>query len=257
MLEGLDRVWNNAEKRQVVGYKVVIMAWSNGVVTIPLDFRYWHKDMGKTKLELAQEMLTEWREKIQVDMVLMDGLYSSNEMMKFLDRLEVFFIMRLPKNRKVQKRRGELNAQIEDHWQFRLQRNARTGFFRGIINGKWRSIIANKRRAQNGNYRTVFLVTNLRDAAKDILSTYSVRWNIEKFFRTAKHKLGLQDCQARALDRQSVHILACLASYAIIETIRLFYDYYNADQVIRLIRSKKNDTILCETEIWRIFCAQA
>ncbi len=224
-----------------------------GKVTIPLDFQCWYKWENKTKLDLAREMIAFWKERIAVDWILMDGLYCSEDMMSFLDKLKIFFIMRLPKNRIVQKMKGQLKAKIGDHWQYRLQKNSRIGLFKGLINGKRRFIVAAKRRARNGEYRTIYMVTNLKQSAERILETYSLRWNIEKFFRTAKKKLGLQDCQTRKITKQNIHTLAVFAVFGMADSISASYGYDNVDEVIRMIRSKKIDYNIFNPSIWRIF----
>lgn len=44
----------------VFGYHVVVLAWTNGIFSIPLSFRFY-QDKRKTKIALAQELLREAR----------------------------------------------------------------------------------------------------------------------------------------------------------------------------------------------------
>lgn len=63
LFEKLD-VWNTADAENVLGFKLVVLAWTNGKVTIPVDFKYWFKGDGKTKLDLAKEIIVTWRKKV-------------------------------------------------------------------------------------------------------------------------------------------------------------------------------------------------
>ena len=83
-------------------------------------------------------------------------------------------------------------AKIDDHWQFKLRYNSRLTYFKGFINGKQRGIIAIKKLNKSGEYTTLFMVTNFKDAPKLLLEIYEIRWNIEKLFRTSKPKLGFR-----------------------------------------------------------------
>ena len=162
--------------------------------------------------------------------------------------------MRLPKNRKVQDSKQNPLIAIGDNWRFKLKKNTRKKVFKGYLQqGVLRYITASKRRKKNGDYETVYFVGNFRKPANEILSLYAKRWNIEKLFRTTKQKLGLQDSQARSLDRQKVHILSSLVAFAIADTIKVFEKLDSPDQVIRAIRSKKIRPELYDPATWRIF----
>jgi SRSO17 transposase len=49
---------------------------------------------------------------------------------------------------------------------------------------------------------------------------YGYRWNIEKFFRTAKQSLGLTHCQSTKKKLQENHIMNVFCAYAILECER-------------------------------------
>ena len=62
ILEGLGFVYDSIIEKEVKGYKLVVICWTNQEVTIPIAFRFWlneeqAKNNFKTKLELAQEMI--------------------------------------------------------------------------------------------------------------------------------------------------------------------------------------------------------
>lgn len=239
------------------GYKIVVMIWTDGKITIPIDFKIWIDGLGKTKIELAQDMIIENYKKIPFAIALMDGLYPSEEMLKLLDSLSIKFIMRLPKNRKIRKSMNELEAKIGDHWQYKLKGNTRIKLFEGFIQGVLRYITVYKQKNRKCEYETRYLISNFKETAKNILVLYKFRWTIEKFFRTVKQKLGIQDCQSRSIEGQKNHIWAVFAAYAIADAIKLNEGYETTDQTLRMIRRKNQNMINLKDSSWTIFSALA
>jgi hypothetical protein len=55
-MEGLAWVFASQERRPVLGFSLVLLAWTNGILRIPLGIRLWHTG-GLSKYELALEWL--------------------------------------------------------------------------------------------------------------------------------------------------------------------------------------------------------
>lgn len=70
---GLVNAWNKHDKHK--GYKIVVLLWTNGYITIPIDFRVWLDGVTPSKVDLMGEMTVENYKKVQFDMLLLDGLY--------------------------------------------------------------------------------------------------------------------------------------------------------------------------------------
>ena len=45
-IECLTDIYDTIMRRERCGIAIVVVAWSNGIVTIPIDFRYWYKKIG-------------------------------------------------------------------------------------------------------------------------------------------------------------------------------------------------------------------
>lgn len=252
---GLVNAWNKHDKHK--GYKIVVLLWTNGHITIPIDFRVWLDGVTPTKVDLAGEMIVENYKKVQFDMLLLDGLYPSAKMLELLDSLSVLFIMRLPKNRQICTQKGGVQIKIGKHGAFKLNKNTRTKRFAGYMNGTLRYITAHKQKNRNGEYKTRYLISNFKQTAINILIFYTFRWTIEKLFRTIKQKLGLQDCLSRSISGQKNHIWMVLTSYAIADAIKLQESYKTTDEAIRMIRKKYRSDHDINNSSWRIFHAFA
>lgn len=252
---GLVNAWNKHDNHK--GYKIVALLWTNGYITIPIDFRVWLDGVTPSKVDLMAEMIVENYKKVQFDMLLLDGLYPAAKMLNLLDSLSISFIMRLPKNRQICTTKGGVQIKIGDHWEFKLNKNTRTKRFEGHMHGKLRYITAHKQKNRNGEYKTRYLISNFKETAINILVFYTFRWTIEKLFRTIKQKLGLQDCLSRSIDGQKNHIWMVLVSYAIADAIKLQESYKTTDEAIRMIRKKYRDGYNVNDSNWRIFHAFA
>jgi SRSO17 transposase len=69
------------------------------------------------------------------------------------------------------------------------------------------------------------------------MQAYDMRWNIEKFFRTAKQKLGLQDCLVRNLSGQQNHIRHVFFAYAFLQIEKFKRKLKNTESVLKSIHS--------------------
>ncbi|MBS1986843.1 transposase [Candidatus Dependentiae bacterium] len=65
---------------------------------------------------------------------------------------------------------------------------------------------------------------------------YEYRWSIEKFFRTAKQKLSLNDCQFRKQKLQENHLLNVLFAYALLQHERKQRKLKNVETAIERLK---------------------
>ena len=108
---------------------------------------------------------------------------------------------------------------------------------------KWKKlslyVIALFRRNAVGRNIITYYVSNYKAPKKQHIFAYSIRWNIEKFFRTAKQKLGLAHCSARSLSKQKLHVYAVFAAYAYLETEKFKTSKSNPESVVSYLQDVK------------------
>ena len=193
LLEGVFDMFNAAMHRQERGLLLVIMTWNNGVVTIPIAFKWlFHKDLVgndyKTKSELAKELLLEYKDKIPFDYFLADGHYSTIYLMRFLIEQNIRFVAKFAVNRVIEAF-GEKN-QLRNHSRLKLLKNCRSISTKASFNKMELYISAHKRKKQKGEWAFTYIVSNICLQAKEYLQRYERRWKIEVMFRTMKQSLG-------------------------------------------------------------------
>lgn len=247
-MEATGLVRDGSDDKNVNGYKIVLICWTNGIITIPFDFKCWFdvdiaKKGFKTKLELMQELILEHKGNLSLKGILLDGLYPSAEMMLFLETNNIIYYMRLPKNRKVAHMPNAISFQIGDNRYFRLKRNSRRGAFKAYFQNTLRYITVSKRFICKNRFTIIYIVSNQNTDAIESLRRYKIRWQIEKLFRTLKQSLGFETCRARSVNKQTLHIFASLSSYALLELIKVDKKFHCPEDSIRYLFSIKDDFI--------------
>jgi hypothetical protein len=242
-IEGVAKVYGCAERRSALGYCVVALCWSNGEVTIPIGFGFWIlKEIAgltyKTKVKIACGLLEEFGTKVQFTHIAMDGLYYTEEMVRFLNANEINFEARAHSTRVVEI--DGTKAQLKKHKGARLRRNEHCRTVTGWWHGIKLFFTIHKRINKNGEFDVVYQVSNIETTAKEHVFIYKNRWPIEKMFRTMKQSLGLQDCCARSIEKQSAHILLTFYAYTLLQNEMFDLDLKSVEDVIRRCKYVKS-----------------
>jgi len=220
-LAGIYDIYNVVLGRPDRGLCLVVVAWNNGQVTIPLMFEFmYHKDLVgkdyKTKTEIAKSMISKLLGKISFQYILFDGHYSTIEMLKFLDEMRIYFVAKIARNRKV-KTKGGTYERLDKHPLLKLFKNNRSQKIRAHYNGMLLYFSSHKRKNKRGDYVFTYIVSNINMDQKKYCTIYKDRWAIEKMFRTIKQSLGFSHCQAIELERQKAHIYMVFIGYSFLE----------------------------------------
>lgn len=198
-LEGASFVHSSVLDRVVYGYNVVFLCWSNGIMTIPLSWR-WYKKNGKTKIDLAIELLAEAKTRWHLSprYVLFDKYYGADRLLNRLADYHWTFVGQLKCNRIINAAsiRDDLvdNGDITHGW---VTDQVKVTIIKH--DGKW------------------FFTNDLTLNPEDIPTLYKKRWPIEEVFRFLKTELSLEKCQARTVQAQKTHLASCVLAYMIIQ----------------------------------------
>ena len=199
----LGWLWSHRQNKYIFGLQLVVVCWTNGKVTIPVAWKIYQKDSGKTKITLAQELIRYclFTLRIKPKAWLFDSFYASEALLKYLINHDQLFFSQLPKNRKFnQLSLSEMNKG-RPYWQ-------ETGVIKGGIRVQ---VVKNRRK---------YYVTNSIGLERtEQLKTYKIRWQIEEVFRFVKHELGFEKCQSTSLVGQNTHFGTCFYLYATLQDI--------------------------------------
>jgi len=196
-------VFCSKDGRSVLGLNIVVLAWSNGIVTIPLAIKIWKKD-GASKYILALELLSYARNilKIKPKYVTFDSWYSLRKILQRLQKYGWIFYTQIKKNRKFN------GAQV--------QRRHKNPYWMetGTIDSDFKILIV-----RNG--KKYFATNNLAATKQELLAAYKTRWNIKTMFRTLYDQLGMEQCQSQSLTAQNAHIHLCFLAFVVLERARI------------------------------------
>ena len=88
LLAGVCDIYDSALGRPTRGLCVVIIAWSNGKVTIPIGFDWYFQkyivgDLYKTKSKIAERLILDCYKKVPFKFILADAHYSTIYLLTF------------------------------------------------------------------------------------------------------------------------------------------------------------------------------
>ena len=227
IIEGICYGYNSILNRPVKGINIVVIAWTNGDISIPIKFKVWvnRKTSGplyKKKTCLAKELISEVADKIKYDFLLMDGLYSSLDMINFCLRNCIRFIMRIHRNRCIISPDGK-RVQLQNCKDLKFMRNERTKVICAYYHGEKYYFIAEKFKNKKGEIEIRFFISNVFLQPKEYVNIYNKRWKIEETFRTMKQSLGINDCQCISFKKQELHIFAIFAAFSFLQYLKYHY----------------------------------
>ena len=247
LLVGVYTLFNNSMSRPERGLCLVVLAWSNGKVTIPIAFDWYFPreitgDWYKKKSKIAEKLISEHCKEVPYKYFLADAHYATKDLIPFLCKQNINFVMKIPRSRKVKTK--DNNVQLKLNPALRLLRNQRSAKLFAEYAGCNLYFSVQKRKNKNGEYSTVFLVSNMNLKAKEYLVIYDGRWNIEVMFRTLKQSLGLAQCQSRNLEYQRAHIYSSFFSYGFIQHEKQANSFKNPEVAIKHLSELKLNTAI-------------
>lgn len=240
LIEGVGRNYDSATGTYYTSLCSIVVMVTDGIIAIPIDHKLWIEkafagDEYKTKIEIAKELIANVASNLDITYVLADGLYASADFITWANQEQYKINMRFHSNRKINVSGQEV--QVKKY--FEGSKKDR------VIEATWRGlslyIIMHKHLNKRRNEKTVYLVSNYNaGSVKAHSRAYRKRWAIEKFFRTAKQRLGMQDCQSRKKIVQENHIRCVFLAYAILQIKRKLKGLGSPEAVIRdLLRLKQ------------------
>jgi SRSO17 transposase len=249
--------YDHSEKKTYRSICSMAALITDGITGLPIDQKLWvaednAQESYKSKCELAQELIFEIKKYVDIEMVLMDGIFATKEMIQSLIKHNILFELRIHANRNIQCENGE-KGQLKNLQQLDLNyKKHRTA--KGFWAESWLYFTSVKRETKKGRIIITYQVSNYKAPGRTHVRNYGYRWKIEIFFRTAKQSLGLKDCQSRDFDIQQNHILQVFLAYVILQIQRRKSRFKNTERALRALKHKSHDELICRiNRLDRIF----
>jgi putative transposase len=236
VIEGTNNNYDSSDGKTYKSLCAVVAVITDGTVTIPISQDIWvskelNQEEYRTKWQIAQQLIERIQKELPIYMLLADGLYAIHEFLTWLISQKIKFEMRFHSNRVVTDK--DYLGQIRYHPKLRLsgRRPMRTILI--TWQGTQFYVTAFRRINKNGEAIVIYQISNYKASAREHVRAYELRWRIEKFFRTAKQYLGLNDCQSRKLNLQQNHIMNVFLIYAMLQVERKKHKLKNVETLIK------------------------
>ncbi|EMT45688.1 IS701 family transposase [Anoxybacillus flavithermus] len=251
-IQGCDWHFSHSDHQWVWGHSLVWLMVHTFTQAFPFAFRLYDKTAGRSKIDLAIEMLSSPKGKrAQPVYVLMDSWYPSQALIEACLK-QGFHVIAMLKTNRILYPKGiavqakEFARYIEPN-DTRLvtvgNERYRVYRYEGALNGLDDAVVLLAWKADQPmtpDHLHVILSTDRELSDEDILRYYAQRWTIECFFRQAKDQLKLDGYRVRhvrAVKRYGVVVLfACV--YSIAESQQ------DISSGLELLRSRKGHSVV-------------
>ncbi|AXM89185.1 IS701 family transposase [Anoxybacillus ayderensis G10] len=206
-IQGCDWHYSHAEKKSIWGHSLVWLMVHTMTQAFPFAFRLYDKTAGKSKGELAIEMLSSLDVSRPV-YVLMDSWYPSKTLVGACLKKEFHVIAMLKTNRILYPKGTAIQAkEFSKSMEPRDTRLVTVGKeryrvyrYEGALNGLKDAVVLLAWKADQPmtlKHLHCVLSTGRELSDEEILRYYAARWSIECFFRQSKDQLKLDGYRVR------------------------------------------------------------
>lgn len=203
VIECCHWLWSTNGSRYIFGYNIVVLMWSNGVITVPLKWSFYKKESEKkdqvTKIDLTLLLL----EYAKIDLcvatneIMFDSFYSAQSILKRCEEYRWFYYTKVKSNRTLDGTQAKKRHR-NPYWE-------ETGMLSCGL--KARVIRYGKR---------YFLTNDFEKSKAEVIASYDSRWKIEEVFRMLHDQLGFDECASRSFAAQSAHATFAMTAYTIL-----------------------------------------
>lgn len=253
-IEGTAIEHDSATGNYYTAQRILAVQITDGTSSFVIDFepcynKKLYPALHKNRLELVKFMVKKVKNIFPEKKLyfVMDGAFAVKEILAWLKENNILVDMRIRKNAKI----------IFCDQKFKLADLFATIGINTTICAKWNEIelyfTKNIYQKKNGSAVDVYQASTYFSKAEEHINRYKLRWNIEKFFRTAKQHLGLQKCQSQSLETQMNHIGAVFLAYNYLHVYMLKKSLKNPEAAIKDLRNKNQKTKIRILTDWITF----
>ncbi|WP_374723336.1 IS701 family transposase [Calidifontibacillus erzurumensis] len=250
VIQGCDWHYSHADKKSIWGHSLVWLMVHTMSQAFPFSFRLYDKESGKSKGELAIEMLSSLNVHQPV-YVLMDSWYPSQTLVDACLKKGFHVIAMLKTNRILYPKGIAIQAKKLAHYiepkdthlvtvgeeRYRVYR------YEGALKGLGDAVVLFTWKADQpltSEYLHCILSTDRELSDEDILRYYTERWSIESFFRQAKDQLKLDGYRIRKHQAMKRYWILVQLAYV----YSMFESNSNFSDGLDLLRKKKGHSLV-------------
>ncbi|WP_414590171.1 transposase [Scytonema sp. PCC 10023] len=218
LTELIGYFWSGKHHRVVKGVQLITLYYTeDSGKSVPVNYRLYNKQDGKTKNDYLREMITEvltWG--LHPQMVTTDAWYASRENLKFLKNKGLGFLMGIAKNRSC-----SINGR--DYTQVQNLEIPDEGL---IVHLKsFGSVKVFQKTFKNEEKRYYIMFLTEEDALNQITRAefkvlHSIHWGIECYHRAIKQVCGIERFMVRTTEAIKTHFFSAIRAFTQLELMR-------------------------------------
>jgi hypothetical protein len=218
LTELIGYFWSGKHHRVVKGIQLITLYYTDGAgKSVPINYRLYNKQEGKTKNDYLREMITEvlnWGLKPKT--VTTDAWYSSRENLRFIKDKGLGFLMGIAKNRSCSID-GRNYTQVQN---FEIPNEGLVLHLKSF--GKVKGFLKTFKN-EDKRYYIMFLPKedelNQSDSI-DFKALHSIHWGIECYHRAIKQVCGIEQFMVRTTEAIKTHFFSAIRAFAQLELMR-------------------------------------
>ena len=289
-IENVSRVFDHVLRKTVYGFKILVLAFYDGVSSIPLDFSIHsekklerskakaqfkkevdprssggkrRKEVRASKIDQAIAMIKRAvKHGFRADYVLCDSWFSSKDFIKTIRGIAggAMHVIAGIRNDKRQYAYGgqlfnanAIIAKLKAEGAVRRCREFNIRYYEAVV--EYADIGTVKlficRYPHQKKWR-VFVSTDSSLSLMGMMKIYGIRWTIEVLFRETKQYLQLGGCQSRDFDAQIAHTTITFILYTFLAYLKRMSSYETLGELFRSIKQDICEKNLAE-RLWGLF----
>ena len=245
-MEGVCKFFDTKLNVMINAYNALIGGLTDGKYFIPIRGGF---AFSKEVLENANDLKNAMVKNIIVEtiknfsdktiIVAADGAFATKDFFSWAIENKIKVEVRMHSNRKVLYKGERLKISDIKDLKPKGRHMART------VEVEWHGIplyiTAERRIDKHGDESIVYQASTYKAKPSEHVRNYKNRWPVEKFNRTSKQDLGLQDCFSTMLETQENHLSSVLLAYAIVQVEMKKLKLATPEETIRSFRDKDFD----------------
>lgn len=290
-MEFLGRVWDHVKQRSVLGYKILIAMYWDGISSIPVDFSI-HREKGKNESRpygmSKKELRKQYSKKrikqsegsnrineldtskiqmmlkmfysavyrcLKIDYILVDSWFTCDALIKAVvsEGIHLIGMYKIATTKFMYHGKALTCSQINKHIAKPKRCSSLNLYYKraDVIYDGIDLTLFFSRQGQRGKWK-VLLTTDTKLGFKKLIEHYSVRWTIEVFNKEAKGLLNLGGCQSSNFDARIADATVSMIAYILL-SLRYRYDHY--ETMGELYRSMNAEWLrmTLDKRLWGLF----
>lgn len=290
-MEFLGRVWDHVKQRSILGYKMLIMMYWDGVSAIPLNFSI-HREKGKreshpygmNKKELRRQYCKKRVKEaesckrieeldmskidvmlkmfyaavyrcLSIDYVLVDSWFTCEALIKAVvnEGIHLIGMYKIAKTKFLYRDRLLTYSQINNMiGKSRRCRSLKYHYKRAdVMYGDIRLTLFFSRQGKRDDWK-VLLTTDTSLSFIKLMEYYQIRWTVEVFIKETKGLLNLGGCQSSDFDAQIADATISMIAYNLL-AFRFRYEHYESMGALYRSMNAECLRMTLDRRLWGLF----